>query len=203
MEIASEHRPVLRGRSNLGWKSVCFWSSIVTASIFLALNWKGCWLFRHEPRDLILFVYVFAWLAAFLAVRAKWRLALLAVTLILLVPRVFLEGDAEQNAGPESSAVDALQQMQSSLETYKIEHPQQGYPDVLPALTLSRSAQRFYRFEYVPNRSPNGEIRSYVLQAAPARRDCYLHRSFTITNDAKVFWTLEPRAATPSDTLVQ
>ena len=60
---------------------------------------------------------------------------------------------------------------------------------------------KVYRYEYIPRRSVSGEIVGYVIQATPARRDCDFHRSFTITDDGRVFWTLEPRAATVSDIL--
>ena len=67
-------------------------------------------------------------------------------------------------------------------------------------MDLSRYAQKYYRFEYIPRRSASGEIVGYIIQATPARRDCGFHRSFTIKDDGpRVFWTLEPRAATLSD----
>jgi hypothetical protein len=67
-------------------------------------------------------------------------------------------------------------------------------------MKLSPYAQKYYRFEYIPRRSASGEIIGYIIQATPARRDCEFHRSFTITDEGRVFWTLEPRAATLSDT---
>jgi hypothetical protein len=110
---------------------------------------------------------------------------------------------AEMNAAPESAAVQALHQIQSNLQSFDIEHQQKAYPDALPAITLSHLAQKFYRFEYISNRAVDGKVRSYLVQAIPARRGCDLNRSFTITSDDKIFWTLEPRAATPTDTLLQ
>ena len=89
--------------------------------------------------------------------------------------------------------------MHSSLSASWAEHHQQEYPDTLPSMNLSAYAQKYYRFEYIPRRSASGEIVSYIIQATPARRDCEFHKGFTITDEGRVFWTLEPRAATLSD----
>jgi len=109
-------------------------------------------------------------------------------------------GLGEMNSGAESAAFQALHQMQSNISTSRAEHQQQEFPAALPPMSLSPYAQKYYRFEYIPRRSANGEIVGYVIQATPARRDCEFHRSFTIADDGpRVFWTLEPRAATLSD----
>ena len=76
---------------------------------------------------------------------------------------------------------------------------QQEYPDALPSMSLSPYAQKYYRFKYIPRRCAAGETVGDIIQATPARRDCDFHRSFTITDDGRVFWTLEPRAATLTD----
>jgi hypothetical protein len=134
----------------------------------------------------------------------RWRLLLLLVSIPALV---FVAngrwGLVEMNAGAESAAFQALRQMQSSLSASRAELHQQEYPDTLPSMNLSPYAQKYYRFEYIPRRSANGKIVSYIIQATPARRDCDFHRSFTITDDGRVFWTLEQRAATVSDILYQ
>jgi hypothetical protein len=96
----------------------------------------------------------------------------------------------------------ALHQSQSSLQAYRNGHQQQEYPEVLPIAKLPRSAQKHYRIEYVPMRSASGKILHYLIQANPAHRDCEFLRSFTITDDGRVFWTMEPRPATLSDTFL-
>jgi hypothetical protein len=108
----------------------------------------------------------------------------------------------EQFAGFESTAVTALQQLQSSVEASRNETKQEEYPEILPTMKLTDRARKYYRFAYVPSRSADGKISHYVIQATPARRECEFHRSFTIAEDGKVYWTLEPRAATSSDMLV-
>jgi hypothetical protein len=90
--------------------------------------------------------------------------------------------------------------MQSNISTSRAEHQQQEFPAALPPMSLSPYAQKYYRFEYIPRRSASGKIVGYLIQATPARPDCEFHRSFTITDDGpRVFWTMEPRAATLSD----
>lgn len=200
MEATDERRRNTFVRSQLGWTKVAVWAALNTSLLFAILNWRGCWLFGNEPQNLAVFFYPFAWLVLFFAVRARWRLVLLLVT----IPALFVYangrwGLSEQNSGAESAAFQALHQMQSSLSASRAEHQQKEYPDTLPSMDLSPYAQKYYRFEYIPRRSANGKIVGYIIQASPARRDCEFHRSFTITDEGRVFWTMEPRAATLSD----
>jgi hypothetical protein len=202
METNVERRPGKAIRSGVSWPKAITWSTLVTAMLFGFLNWRGCWLFMYGAEGLVVFAYPFAWLLIFLAIRTGWRLVLLALTL-LAAPALSLRfGIVEQFAGFESTAVTALQNLQSSLETYRNETKQQEYPETLPTMKLTDRARKYYRFAYVPSRSAEGKILHYVIQATPARRECEFHRSFTIAEDGKVFWTLEPRAATLSDMLV-
>jgi hypothetical protein len=200
MEATGERRRNTFVRSQLGWTKVAVYATLSTLLLLAILNWRGCWLFRNEPQNLAVFFYPFAWLVLFFAVRARWRLVLLLVTIPALL--VYANGrwaSVEMNSGAESAAFQALHQMQSSISASRAEHQQQNYPDILPSMNLSPYAQKYYRFAYIPRRSASGKIVGYIIQATPARRDCEFHRSFTITDDGRVFWTLEPRAATLSD----
>jgi hypothetical protein len=184
----------------MSWTKVTTWAALSTSLLFAILNWRGCWLFRNDPQNLVVFLYPFAWLVLLFAVRTKWRLVLLLVTIPALV--LYANGRwglPEMNSGAESAAFQALHHMQSSLSAYRAEHHQQEYPDTLPSMNLTPYAQKYYRFEYIPRRSASGEPTGYIIQATPARRDCEFHRSFTITDEGRVFWTLKPRAATLSD----
>jgi hypothetical protein len=204
MGTTSEHRsPAFSVRSGLSLGKVFAWAVLATAVLLLLVVLNGCWLFRYGPGGFAVFVYVFVWLVVFFALGTKWRFVLLVVTLVAAIPLVGLRGIAEQNARPEWAAVEALHQIQSSLRAYNIEHQEQVYPDTLPVLTLSQMAEKFYRFQYLPSRSADGKAHGYVVQATPARRDCEFHRSFTLLDDGKIFWTLEPRAASVTDTLLR
>jgi hypothetical protein len=125
---------------------------------------------------------------------------LIAFTIVgaLLWPTV----DTSYVGAAESNAVGRLSQLQTALETYKVEHKEQGYPQNLPNLTSSYPVEKAYRFVYVPSRSPDGTITSYLIQATPLCRPCGCPRSFTITSAGKVYYTLEERAATISDNLL-
>jgi hypothetical protein len=201
MEATGERQPNTLVRSKMGWTKVTVWAALTTSLLFAILNWHGCWLFRNEPQNLAAFFYPFAWLVLFFAVRTRWRLVLLLVTIPTLV--VYANGRwglVEMNSGAESAAFQALHQMQSNISTSRAEHQQQEFPAALPPMSLSPYAQKYYRFEYIPRRSASGKIVGYLIQATPARPDCEFHRSFTITDDdPRVFWTMEPRAATLSD----
>jgi hypothetical protein len=200
MEQVSSRRITSRFRSQLALKKASLWAAVLTVLVFLLLNRNSCWFYRNEPKDLVQFVYVFVWLLTFFALAAIWRVLLLVATVIVLVPFLGMRGTAEMNAAPESAAVHTLHELNSSLQRPNNGERQSVFPDKLPMLELSPLARKFYQFEYIPNRSADGEIRSYLIEAVPSHRGCDLQRSFTITSENEVFWTMEPRPASASDT---
>jgi Tfp pilus assembly protein PilE len=202
MEINVERRGGKPIRSGVSWPRAFAWSALLTAILFAFLNWHGCWLFMYGAEGLVVFAYPFTWLLIFFVLRTRWRFVLAALTLLAAPAFSTRFGMVEQFAGFESTAVTALQQLQSKLEAYRSENRKEEYPETLPTVKLTDRARKYYRFAYVPSRSADGKVLHYVIQATPARRDCEFHRSFTIAEDGKVYWTLEPRAATLSDMLV-
>lgn len=203
METISERQQNSYFRSKLSWTRVVRWAALFAVVLFLPADWRGCGFFRRGAAEFLDFVYVFAWFVIFFALRMRWRLLLLVVTLPMVLIFFGLHGIAEENAGPEAAAVRGLREIQSSLEKYGSGHEQQGYPKAMPSMTLSRVAEKFYRYEYVPSRDVDGKIVSYVVRATPRRRDCDFNVSFTITADGKVFYTYLPRAATTEDRVLE
>jgi hypothetical protein len=177
--------------------------ALITTLLFAVVNWHNCWFFRHKPRDLVVFLYPLGWLVLFFVLRIRWRLLLVIITLPVAVILIGTKGGMiERNSVAEYEAVQALHQIQSSLNGRGAKHDPGEYPESLPVVTISQPAQKFYRFEYLPNRSADGKILRYLVQATPARRDCEFNRSFTIATDGRIFWTLESRAAKPLDNLL-
>lgn len=163
MEVTGERQPNTLVHSQLGWTKVTAWAALTTSLLFAILNWRGCWLFRNEPQNLAVFFYPFAWLVLFFAVRTRWRLVLLLVTIPALV--VYANGRwglVEMNAGAESAAFQALHRMQSSISASRAEHQQKDYPDTLPPMNLSPYAQKVL------------PVRIYS-KALGKWRDCRLH----------------------------
>jgi len=122
MKVPGERQPNTLVRSQLGWTKVTAFAALSTAALFAVLNWHGCWLFRYGARNLAVFFYPFAWLVLFFAVRTRWRLVLLLVT----IPALFVYangrwGLSEQNSGAESAAFQALHQMQSGINASRAE----------------------------------------------------------------------------------
>lgn len=189
-------------RSKLSRSRVVLWALLVTVILFVPADRNGCGIFRYGAMEFAHFGYVFAWMVIFFALRMRWRLLLLVVTVPVVLLFFGLHGIPEENAGPEAAAVAGLRQIQSSLQTYRSEH-QQEFPASLPSASLSPFAQRFYKYEYVPSRDSSGAIVGYVVQATPKRRDCDFYVSFTITEDRKVFYTYQPRAATTADKILE
>ena len=182
-----------------------FWAAALSAGIcvfwFSYLNRDGCWLVLRGLRlALTLFFFPWLWLLLLLGFKAKGRMILIAFTIVgaLFWPTV----DSSYIAVAESSAVGRFRQLQATLEIYKVEHKEQGYPQNLPNLTSSYPVEKAYRFVYVPSRLPDGTITSYLVQATPLCRPCGCTRSFTVTDGGRVYFTAEGRAATISDNLL-
>jgi hypothetical protein len=178
------------------------WASLVAVILFVPADRNACGFFRYGAMEFAHFGYVFAWMVIFFALRMRWRLLLLVVTVPLVLLFFGLHGIPEENAGPEAAAVAGLRQMQSRLQTYRSEH-QQEFRASLPSASLLPLAQKFYKYEYVPSRDSDGAVVGYVVQATPKRRDCDFYVSFTITEDGKVFYTYQPRAATAADKILE
>ncbi len=182
-----------------------FWAAAVSAGIcvlwFSYVNRDGCWLTLRGPRiALTIFFFPWLWLLFLLGFKTKGRMILLALTIVgvLFWPTV----DSSYVGMAEASAVRRLLQLQAALESYKVDHKEQGYPQSLPNLISSYPVEKVYRFAYVPSRSPDGTITSYLIQATPLCRPCGCTRNFTITGGGKVYFTAEGRAATSSDNLL-
>src|SRR5437899_890032 len=108
-------------RSGMGWNRVLALAAMGALVLFGVLSWQECWLFRYGIRSLVALLYLFAWLLLLFAVRTKWRLLVLLVT----IPVVILIangrwGIVEMNAGAESAAFAALRQMHSGLDASRL-----------------------------------------------------------------------------------
>jgi hypothetical protein len=181
------------------------WAAALSVGIcmlgFSYVNRDGCWLILRGPRiALTIFFFPWLWLLLLLGFKTKGRTILIAFTIVgaLFWPTV----DSSYIAVAESSTIGRLRQVQATLEIYKEGHKEQGYPQNLPNLTSSYPVEKAYRFVYVPSRSPDGTITSYLIQATPLCSPCGCTRSFTITDGGKVYFTAEGRAATISDNLL-
>jgi hypothetical protein len=107
-------------------------------------------------------------------------------------------------AAAEANAVRTLSQMQARLEADKINNSERGFASDLPAIPTKFPVQRFYRFDYLPDRSSEGTIQSFRIAATllPRARSCGCIRNFLITSDGNVRYTMENRPANTDDAIV-
>lgn len=183
------------------WGIAAAASTCICLLWFAYLNRDGCWLYFRGARGLFVFSFPWLWLLLMLGLRIRGRLVLAVLTLfgLLLWPQV----DTIKFAAAESSAVATLRQLSSTLESNKVGEQHPSYSRTLPSIEHVYPLWRVYRFEYVPTVSSDGTVDAYVITATPLRRNCGCTRSFTIANDGRLYFTLEERAATVSDELLQ
>ncbi len=162
------------------------------------LNRDGCWLYLRGARGLTVFLFPWLWLSLLFRFKAEEKFVLVALTLIGLLfwPHI----DSVAFVAAESSAVANLRQMHSALESSKTKS---SYPRTLPTIHFPYPLRRTYGFEYVPSVSTTGTVHAYIIKATPLRHSCGGTRSFTIGDDGRLFYTLEERAATVWDPLLQ
>jgi len=165
------------------------------------LNSDGCWFYLRGTRGLTVFVFPWLWLCLMFGLRIKGRLVLVILTLIGLL--FWPHNDSVPFAAAESSAVATLRQFRSALESYKAQQQEPSYPRTLPYTEPAYPLRSTYRFQHVPSVSANGTIGAYIIKATPIRRSCGCTRSFTIADDGQLYYSLEERAATVSDPLLQ
>ncbi len=165
---------------------------------FAYLDRDGCWLYLRGTRGLTVFIFPWLWLLLLFGFKVKGKLALVALTLVGLLfwPHI----DSVAFAAAESSAVATLREMHSALESSK---SKSSYPRTLPTIDYSYLLRSTYRFEYAPSVAADGTIHTYIIKTTPLRRSCGCFRSFTIADDGRLYCTLEERAATISDPLLQ
>jgi hypothetical protein len=83
----------------------------------------------------------------------------------------------------------------------------EGFPASLPLISKgddTESTEKLYKIDYSTLRSNStGPADRFVIQANPLWRDCGFVRSFAVTDDGKIHFTVDPRPATKSDETVQ
>jgi len=107
----------------------------------------------------------------------------------------------------EASVVGHLRELAHAVKSYQTDHPQEGFPSNLPMVPTSKDAAKLtglYKTQFTTSRStPGGPIDGFLLQAAPVWRECGYVRSFAVTDDNQVHFTIETRPATATDEVIQ
>ncbi len=143
---------------------------------------------------------VWIWLYLFFLLGNRVRLILLgcSVLVLLAMPNII----RVPAAAAESRAVGELRSMAQAVETYRNEHPQQGYPAVLPK-TPSEFLKKLYEIEYQTSRSrTDGPVDVFLIQVTPSWSECVV-RSFVAAEDGQIHYVINRRPATKSDPVIQ
>ena len=194
-----EHLPS-SSHSRKRWGLAAAASACICVLWLAYLNWDGCWFYWNRLRGMAGFAFLWLWLLLLFGLKMKGRFVFVAFTLLFVF---FSQVENSHVAAAESSAVATLREYRSALESYKVEQRQASYPRTLPNIVSAYPLRRAYHFEYTPSVSANGAIDAYVIKATPLRRSCGCARSFTIGDDGLLYYTLQERAATVSDQLLQ
>lgn len=194
----NSHFPPIRS-----WLWAAAWSTIF-AGLFLLVRQSDTCFDVIESREYIWTTtgLVWIWLYLFFLFGNRARLILLGCSvLILLAMPHFVRAPA---AAVEASAVGELRSIAQAVETFKKEHPQQGYPAILPK-TPSDSLKKLYEIEYQTSRSKaDGPVDVFLIQITPIRSECFV-RSFAAAEDGRIHYVINinRRPAVKSDPAIQ
>ena len=140
---------------------------------------------------------VWVWLYFFFLLSNRTRLILLtgsALFILLMVPHI----DRSPTMATESKALGELRSLRETVETYRKENPQQGYPTALPKPPSNRIAE-LYKIEYKTFRAKSeGPTDSFLLQFTPLHCECGTIRSFAVAEDGKIHFAILQSIAVPA-----
>jgi hypothetical protein len=143
---------------------------------------------------------VWVWLYLFFLSGNRGRLILLGCSILVLVAMPYV--DRFPASAAEARAVGELRSMAQAVETYKKEHPQQGYPAVLQK-TPSDSLKKLYEIEYQTSRSKtDGPLDVFLIRVTPNWNACVV-RSFAAAEDGQIHYVINRRPATKADPVIQ
>jgi len=196
MSTTNPHFPPLRS-----WLWAAAWSTVF-AWLFLAVRKTDPCFDVINGREYIWTTtgLTWIWLYLFFLFGNRGRLILLGCSVLILVamPHVI----RVPAAAVEARAVGELRSMAQAVETYRNEHPQQGYPAVLPK-TPSESLKELYEIEYQTSRSKiDGPVDVFLIQVTPIWSECVV-RSFAAAEDGRIHYVINRRSATKSDPAIQ
>ena len=186
------------------------WSTILTIFIYLSIyNSGGCFFIVNDPISIGMVVgLTWVWLFLFLCFRNRGRLILTACSAFLLLlfftlgPSDIISGN---RAREEASVVGRLHQLAQSIESYRKEHSQEGYPQTLkiPLAGHPVNLGQVYEFHYITWRSKlNGPVDGFLIQATPKWPECGYPRSFAAAEDGHIHFASECRPATKTDPVI-
>jgi hypothetical protein len=101
----------------------------------------------------------------------------------------------------EASAVGHLRELAHAVKSYQADHPLEGFPSNLPIVPTSKDAAKLtglHKTQFTTSRSTvGGPVDRFLLQATPVWRECGYIRSFAVTDDNQVHFTIEARLRRP------
>lgn len=143
------------------------------------------------------------WILLFFLFSNRGRLALLGCTLLVLLAYASVNVDRFPSAAAEARAVMHLRRLSQAVDSYRREHPAEGFPASLPTISKgddTESTEKFYKIAYAASMSNSGgAVERFVIQVKSLWRDCGYARSFMTTEEGKIHFTVEPRPARVSD----
>ncbi|SRR6266404_2544791 len=179
------------------------WSTVLTTFMVFAIQANNrCFLIVNGASWMwTISGLMWFWLLLFLLFGNRGRLILLGFTLLFL-PAFWTVHRSPISVG-EVRAVMHLRKLSQAVDSYRREHPMEGFPASLPPISKGDdtvSTVKLYKLDYTTSRSnSSGPVDRFVIQVNPLWRDCGFVRSFAVTDDGEIHFTVDPRPATKSD----
>jgi hypothetical protein len=166
------------------WLGAVAIATLICGAWSVYLNRDHCWLYQSGTAAILLFSIPWLWIALFLGLRFWGRFILILIALYTAV--MLLGAESNTVAAKEALAVGYLRQAHQLAAKHREPRPTEVLPDS-PIL-------RYYALRFVA--LPAGD---YSVEATPRHPECGCRRSFILTADGVIRYTLEPRPARISD----
>ncbi len=180
------------------WLWAIVWSTLFTGLFLATMRSSDSCFFLINSLEYVWTIVGLAWiwLCLFFLLGNRGRLGLVACTVLVTFP--ILQADRFPASAAEARAVVELRSMAQTVEAYRNEHPQQGYPAILPKQP-SDSLKKLYEIKYQTSRTKvDGPVDAFLIQVTPTWSECVV-RSFAVAEDGQIHFVINRRPATKAD----
>jgi len=196
----------------LDWLKALFWAALwstaLTTFIVVVIEANNrCFLIVNGATWVwMMATLTWLWLLLFLFFDSnRSRLTLMGSTVLVFLALPYV--DRSPVGAAEATVVMHLRGLAVAIESYRKEHPLEGYLANLPKISSSSYAgepEKFYKIDFTTSQSkPGGPADGFLIQATPVWRDCGYVRSFAAGDDGHIHFTLEMRPATKTDAVIE
>lgn len=184
------------------WLWAGLWSSLFTGLVVKLFDSQRCFRILHG-NYFIWFLGSVTWALVFIFFLLSNRMRLVFTTALVAVYLCIPQIDSLPQAEAEARVLEELRTLAKALSSVRARDSALKFPATLPTQPSDYLSQR-YRISYKTFASATDRLaEQFLIEATPLWRECGLVRSFTVSQDGIVYFTIENRPATRADAALE